>query len=293
MDVKFDEAISVLPINFKQILNNIPETIKEKACELRLRSNRPIIINCPNQKIEINKKLNSKEINDCFLSLCNYSIHSHLNEIKQGFLTIKGGHRAGFCATAVYDSFGHISNLKQISSINIRIARQIKNLTKTIVNQLHNKLGKLLIVGPPASGKTTILKAIVKHLSNKNVSIIDTRGEIAACFDSIAQNDVGNADIFNLWNRSDGILAAIKTMNPDYIVCDEIGTKADLDAINLSVGSGVELIATAHGENVNDFKNRPFIEPILQTNAFEHIVFLKSKEEPCEINEIIKVSDLF
>ncbi len=294
MDVKFNQAIEPLPLDIRKLLNEVSNQIKSTACEIRLRAGLPIFLQCHNKNIKIKKVTSPQEINECFLALCNYSVHSHLNEIKQGFLTIKGGHRAGICATAIYDENQKLSNLKQISSINIRIARQINDSAKEIINELKHRIGKLLVVGPPASGKTTILKDIAKHLAtSKTVSIVDTRGEIAACFNSVAQNDVANADIFNFFSRSDGILAAIKTMSPEYIICDEIGSEADLEAVKECIGSGVELIATAHGENLEEIKKRPIIKKILETGAFEHIAILKDKSTPCKLKYIIKVSDFF
>ena len=293
MDVKFYKAIKNLPQKIQIILKEVPQHIKNSAFEIRIRANLPIFITCPNQNYKLKKITSTEDVNNCFLALCNYSVHSHLHEIKQGFLTLSGGHRVGLCATAIYNEQGKITNLKQISSINIRIARQIENAAKEIFEELQNKVGKLLIVGPPSSGKTTILKDIAKNLSSHIVSIIDTRGEISACFNGVAQNQVGNADIFNLWSRNDGILAAIKTMSPDYIICDEIGSENDLTAIKECVGSGAKLIATAHGKNLEEIKKRPIIKKILETGAFENIAILKNKSTPCKIKYIIKVSDFF
>lgn len=294
-ETKFDEVIELLPSEIKNMLASTPKQIKSIAFEIRLRANREIMLTCPNKIFNLKRILTAKNLNDCFLSICNYSVHSHINEIKQGFITLQGGHRAGLCATAVYDDeTGKIANLKQISSINIRISRQVENASKELFDELHNNVGKLLIVGPPSSGKTTILKDIAKNLSLTNiVSIVDTRGEIAACSNSIAQNDVANSDVFSFWNRSDGVLAAIKTMSPEYIICDEIGSKTDLKAVKACVGSGVELISTAHGENLEEIKKRPILMQILKTGAFENVAILQSRNNPCKLKYIIKVSDFF
>ena len=107
------------------------------------------------------------------------------------------------------------------------------------------------------------------------------------------QNDIGNADVFDSWNREDGIISAIKAMSPEIIVCDEIGSNLDLQAINACVGAGVELIATAHGGSLEEIMKRDIIKRILMTVAFDNIVLLKGKSEPCKIEFIIKVSDLF
>jgi len=291
MDVKFNEVIKNLPEDISNILNEVPEKVKEKAKEIRLRVGRNIIINYENESYYLNKKLDTEEIKECFKSICGYSIHSHTEEIRKGFITLKGGHRAGIGATAIYEN-KTIINLKYISSINLRIARQIYGAANNLINLLNKKIGKLLIVGPPSSGKTTILKDIAKSLNSKSVSIIDSRGEIAASLNGVPQNDVSYADVFDFWNRKDGITTAIRTMNPDFIICDEIGDESDIEAIKTCVGTGAELIATAHGENIEEIKKREIIKKILKTNAFSNIAILKGKQTPCEIESIFKVGEL-
>ena len=290
MDVEFQDAIKNLPQNIISVLNNIPQEIKENAREIKLRLKRKIAINNSKNIYYIDKILNKSEIKEIFKAICGYSIHSHIEEIKKGFITLKGGHRTGISGTAVYEN-NKLINIKNISSINLRIARQISGSSNQILNKLENNLGNLLIVGPPASGKTTILKDIAKNLNEKSVAIIDSRGEIAASLDGVPQNNIGNADVFDCFNRKDGIVFAIRTMNPEYIICDEIGDESDLEAINMCIGTGVKLIATAHGENLNELKKRHIFKKILETNIFSNIVFLEGKKNPCKINLILKVGE--
>lgn len=292
-DVEFRSVVKELPTNIQDILLKVPINIRLSANEIRLRTGRKICIVYGNKLCFLDKTLNIEEIRECFRSICNYSIHSHTQEIKKGFVTIHGGHRAGISGTAVYDENNNLINLREISSINLRIAKQIYGVSNNLINRLNGNVGKLLIIGPPASGKTTLLKDIIRNLNDKVISIIDTRGEIAACVNGVPQNDVGNADVFDSWNRQDGITSAIKAMSPEIIVCDEIGSDFDLQAINTCVGAGVELIATAHGGTLEEILKRDIIKKILMTGAFDNIVILKGKSEPCKVESIIKVSDLF
>ena len=291
LDVKFQEVISNLPEFLQKILNSAPKEVKNNATEIKLRAGRQIRICFLNSFFCFENKLSAESIHECFKAICGYSVHSHIQEISQGFLTLKGGHRAGISATAIHEN-GSISNLKEISSINLRIARNAQNVCNPILNHVND--GGILIIGPPASGKTTILKNLAKKLSEFNsVSIIDSRGEIAACLNSIPQNDVGFSDVFSFWNRKNGIEAAIKTMNPKFIICDEIGNETDLAAAENCACSGVNLIATAHGSSLNSLNQRKIIKQLIKTSAFKTIVLLEGKTNPCKIKSILKVGDSF
>lgn len=291
MDVEFNRAIKNLPDGISKILKTCPLDVQQKASEIRLRAGRHIIINYKSNIYTLKKALSIEEIAECFKAICGYSIHSHTEEIKSGFITLKGGHRAGIAGTAVYEN-EKIINIRNINSINIRIARQIEGAASEIIKTLKGEVGKLLIIGPPASGKTTILKDIAKNLKTKSVSIIDSRGEIAASLNGVLQNDVSYADVFDFWKKSDGINAAIRTMNPDFIICDEIGDEEDVKAIKKCVGTGIKLIATAHGENAEEIKKREILINILKTNAFLNVAILQGREKPCAIEKIVKVGDL-
>lgn len=291
-DKEFMEAIHLLPISVSRALMKCPETIRNTAREIRLRAGRSTIVLSPVQNFILPNILSAGELYECYRALCGYSIHTHTEEIKRGFLTIKGGHRAGLCGTAVYEN-GEISNLRGISSINLRVARQVKGCADDFMRKTKGDPGKILIVGPPASGKTTLLKDIVRQLSGHLVSVIDSRGEIASCLNGIPQNDVGMADVFDGFNRAKGMMSAIRTMSPEYIVCDEIGDEDDLYAVESCVGAGAKIIATAHAGTIDELYNRDIINKILATKAFDEVVILKGKENPCEISSIHKAGDLY
>ena len=293
MDVKFSEILQKLPDKINHILLKTPIDVQKNAREIRLRAGRKICVIYGNKLHNVNKILNSDEIQECFKSICGYSVHTHLHEIIQGFITMSGGHRAGLTGTAIYDANNKLINLRAISSINLRISRQILGVAQELIGMLGGELGKLLIVGAPASGKTTLLTDIIKHLECRLVSVVDSRGEIASSLNGTPQHNVGNADVFDCWNKEDAIVSAIKTMSPEFIVCDEIGNEADIKAVEACVGAGVELIATAHAGNFQDIMKRDVIKKILKTGAFENIAVLKGKFEPCKVSLIVKVSDLF
>lgn len=288
---EFEEALMGLPKFMQESLREVPLSIQNSAREIRLRAGRKVAISLGNRDYFLHITLGKEEMFESFRALCGYSVHSHTEEIKQGYITLPGGHRAGLCGTAVYEG-ENISNLRDISSINIRIARQIKGVSNDLFKRLNGEAHGLLLAGAPASGKTTLLKDIILNLSDKKVSVIDSRGELGACLEGVPQNDLGNADIFDGWQKSDGMLAAIRTMAPDILVCDEIGGKRDLEAVESCMNAGVSLIASVHAGSLQELKRKPYLIKMLHLGAFSNIALLKGKHAPCEIDMVIKAGDL-
>lgn len=288
---EFEQAISGLPAETSERFSEIPYAVKRSTREIRLRAGRPICIVTGQEDFFIDHKMTHTELFECFRSLCGYSVHSHAEEIRQGFVTIQGGHRAGLCGTAVY-SRGEVSNMRNISSINLRIARQIKGSANELIRRLNGKMGGTLLVGAPASGKTTLLKDIVRQMPDHKITVVDSRGELAACVCGVPQNDVGNADVLDGWQKAEGMMLAIRSMAPDIIVCDEIGDRRDAQAVECCMNAGVQLIATAHAGSLEELTKRRHIMDILSLGAFENIVLLEGKNAPCKIHSICPVGEL-
>ncbi len=226
--------------------------------------------------------------------LVNFSIHAFQNEMKKGFITIKGGHRVGICASAIVDNTGEITSLRNISSLNIRIAREIKGASNEIINNVFSeKIVSTLIVGEPSSGKTTILRDLASRLSDKEfgylrVCIVDERGEIAATSDGVASKNLGvGCDVLDGYPKAEGMMLALRSMSPDIIVCDEIGGDDDIRAIESVVNSGVKIIATIHSDDFSHLTKRPQYTRLMQTSAFDIAIILKRRDTPGKIKEII------
>lgn len=288
---EFYQVLESLPAALAAIIKQTPDSVKMDAREIRLRAGREIMINLGESDYPIHHRLSREEISETFRALCAYSVHSHTEEIRRGYITLKGGHRAGLCGTAVYQD-GQVTNLRDISSINLRIARQIEGVAEDLLQRLNFQPGGLLLVGAPASGKTTLLKDIIRSIKDKKVSVIDSRGELGACLMGIPQNDLGNADVFDGWNKADGMMAAIRTMAPDILVCDEIGESEDFQAVQSCMNAGVDLIASVHAGNAQELRRRTSVMQMIQMGAFRHIALLKGKRAPCAIDTILKAGDL-
>ncbi len=230
-----------------------------------------------------------------------FSIFAFEEDIKQGFITINGGHRIGITGEWVFEN-GNIKYLKNISSLNIRISREVLGFGKKFINYIynHDSIVNTLIISPPRCGKTTLLRDLSRIISNGEsplnkgfkVSIVDERSEIAASFQGVPQLDVGiRTDVYDNCLKSKGIILAIRSMAPEVIICDEIGTKEDFESILIAYNSGVSIISTIHGNCEEDFyrKLRMCGMSIDVEKIFKCILVLNNKNGVGTLEKIKKI----
>lgn len=245
-----DEIIKYFPVNIYNILLYTFERnsqIEKNIQEIRIRVNRPIILKMRQADVLIEYTVSQKEVLQTLERLCENSIYAYKNQICEGFLTVKGGHRVGITGTAVVEN-GKTINLKYVTSLNFRIAREILDCSNKILGEIidveNNNIFTSLIVSPPGKGKTTILRDAIRKISNgitqmnftgKTCGVIDERGEIAAMYKGVPQNDIGiRTDVVENISKSKGMRMLIRSMAPEVIACDEIGSKEDVIAIRRS-----------------------------------------------------------
>ena len=247
----------------------------EKLQEIRLRVNGPLMVVYNHREAFISREgrmilreqgavtVSYAQIRETMEYISDYSLYAYEDEIRQGFITIQGGHRVGIAGKIVLED-GKIRNIKYISFINIRLSHQIPGCADTVMPYI--KSGKdiyhTLIISPPRCGKTTILRDIIRQISQSsdgiNVGIVDERSEIAACYLGVPQNDVGiRTDVLDCCPKADGMMMLIRSMSPQVIAVDEVGSRKDLEAIEYVINCGCKLIATVHGSSVDDLRSRP------------------------------------
>ena len=293
--MSYNDILRYFPDNIRVVLENeINNNLVIE--EIRIRNSKPIILKLNNSEKIINYIVQTEDVLKILQSICENSIYSYQNKICEGFITIKGGHRIGITGSAVIEN-NKVKNINYISNLNFRIARQIigcsNNIIKEIINQEENTIYNTLIVSPPGAGKTTLLRDIIRNLSNgteeitgKNIGVVDERGEIAAMYKGIPQNDLGiRTDIIENIKKSVGMKMLIRSMAPEIIVADEIGSKEDVQEINYAVCSGIKGIFTAHGNSLEDLKLNPAIAELIDKNIFERLLFL-DKNNKGKVNKM-------
>ena len=276
--MKIEYVLRMLPRNIATLIDG--KKI-DKLQEIRIRVNRNAILKYDDEEIVTDYIPNESSMIEILHRLCENSIYSYQTQICNGYITLYGGHRVGITGHVVMNN-GKINNINYISALNFRIAKEIIGASNKLLKYVieDGEIQNTLIVSRPGNGKTTILRDLVRNLSNMGytVSLIDERGEIAAMYNGVPQNDVGlRCDVLDNVTKSIGMKIAVRTMSPDIIVSDEIGTKEDVDAINYGVLSGVHGIFTAHGNTIMDLKLNENLNKLYEQKLFNKIVFLEKR----------------
>ena len=219
--------IRTVPLRFAAGKISLPQG---SIAEIRLRTGRSACaVMTDGRLVKCSAPFSRQDIGECFLELCGNSVHSFAREISEGYITLPGGHRVGFCGTAV-EQGGRLFTLKDISSLNIRFAREVRGCAEELcARAFSGGLCSLIVCGKPLSGKTTVLRDIARILGDtRRVAVVDTRGEIAGVYGGVPALDIGeNTDVLNGYSRGEGIMCALRSLSPEVIICDEIGGDAE------------------------------------------------------------------
>ena len=290
----FSEILIYFPDDVKKEFETVPAEIWEESKEIRIRAERKISINCFSKEYILNQIASTEMILRLVENFSENSLYSFQKEINEGFITLKGGHRVGISGTSVIEN-EKIKNIKYISSLNIRIAREVKCCAQKLLDKIYkDEFENTLIISPPGCGKTTLLRDCIrfisdgyKNLNGKNIGLVDERSEIAAMYKGIPQNDIGmRTDIINNCKKDIGMRMMIRSMGPDVIATDEIGSVEDVNAILDACTAGIKLLLTSHGSELSDMP-----KVLFENKIFSNVVLLNKEKIPGEIKKLYRLEN--
>ncbi|MFQ3542809.1 stage III sporulation protein AA [Halobacillus rhizosphaerae] len=277
------EIIRLFPEHFQLLLT---KNVNWKSVqELRLRVHQAIeVLDAQGMQRIKGQEMSQKDLSYVLNQISQFSLYRFKDELKEGFITIEGGHRIGLAGKAnTVDN--EIETLKHISFMNIRVARSAPGQAEQFIPYLydHDQWSNTLIIGPPHSGKTTLLREITKWIATDNpqssaskVALVDERSEIAASLQGIPQLEVGErTDVMDACPKAEGMMMMIRSMSPEVLVVDEIGGMKDADAVREAIFTGVQIICTIHGHNLSSVMNRPSAKTLIEERIFNRYIVLE------------------
>lgn len=289
MDDTFERFCMYFPEKIADALRRMDKSNLSNITEIRLRRGQPLSLCCGRSVFFLDQQgrkcsaanamvIADDDLRDAWRYLTSSSVYALEEELKRGYITIKGGHRVGIAGTAVWKD-GKIKTQKDIFSLNYRFSRELKNCGKSVFSYLMatGSFENTLIFSPPGCGKTTLLRDLSRLLSEKeyNITIVDERGEIAAMENGKTHYDVGNrTDVLTGFPKSEGMILALRSLGPSVLVTDEVGSENDRIAVSDALRCGVKLLLSAHGGTLEELMNRPVLKELLADGVFRYLVAL-------------------
>ncbi len=300
-----EEVLYMFPESMRSRWKSVAQQA-DRLQEIRLRVNVPAAVLISNREwfVDTEGRLvdmpphgaesRPEELEQILKHLCQYSVYAFADEIRQGFLTIQGGHRVGLSGQVILEGNDRVRNLKYIRYLNIRMAHEIKGVSDPILSNLYDGSGQVLntlLISPPGCGKTTMLRDMIRNLSDGtkygkgvNVSVVDERSEIAGCYLGIAQNDVGiRTDVLDGCPKREGMMMLIRAMSPQVLAVDELGNEDDIQALQMASGCGCKLIATIHGGSLEEIKHKKYMCNVIENGLFDRYLVLTKRSGRCEV----------
>jgi len=283
---RYRQAAAFLPVRLRKLADTLPEEKKAVAEEFRIRTGRPMTVLLPEGESSpwgTEPSVEPEELETLCDLGAEFSRYAAAETLREGFLPVRGGFRIGFCGSAVMKG-GVCTNLTDLSSANVRIAREKTGIAEKLSERLlsDGKFESTLLLSPPGGGKTTLLRDLIRCVSQKGlrVGLADERGEVAVCYRGRPQMAVGPCtDVLDGCPKAAAIPMLLRTMNPQIVAADEITAEEDIRAMTMAAGCGVRLLATIHAANVEELSHRPLYRQLLKTKVFRRAVCIRRTAE--------------
>lgn len=310
-NIPYRQVFSVLPDNLRGMMARLPVVVMDKLEEIRLRQNRPLVLGLtsgdsylgPNGEPTDNPLraylVTEDDIKRVTRMVSNSSLYALEEELKNGYVTLPGGHRVGITGKVVVEA-GKVKTIKYISGFNIRISREVKGIAQNILPHILDgceNVRHTLILSPPRCGKTTLLRDMVRLLSNGvpelnfpgvTVGLVDERSELAGCYRGIPQRDVGlKTDVLDGCPKAEGMMMLLRAMAPQVLATDEIGKQEDIRALEEVINAGVTVLTTVHGSSLEEIARRPALKYLLGLKVIERFIILGRSRGVGTVEEII------
>lgn len=282
----FDQVCALLPPHLRRSAETLPALVTRQVEEIRLRCGRRATLTLKGDELPLPwpEPITRRDLELTLEIATQASAHAALERVRQGYFTVRGGHRIGLCGSVAAED-GQVKNLRCLSSLNIRVAHNLPGCGEEAVKALmeRGEFPSTLLLAPPGGGKTTLLRDMVRLFSNGfcarplRVGLCDERGEVAALWEGTPQFDVGErTDVLEGCPKAQGLMMLLRGMNPQVLSCDEITESADCAALSQCAGCGVKLLATVHAKAVDDLMGREVYRDLLRRGIFQRAVVLAS-----------------
>lgn len=292
------EIVKFLPQRLRENFFLLTDSQLKRLQEIRLRIHCPLNLVFSDADLFLSKgelhsepkrgeMIRREDLGQAILFLSNHSLYAMDEELRQGFITIPGGHRVGFVGHGVLKD-GMIKQLKEISGINFRITREVRGCADRVIFMIlkdFTDIHQTMIISPPRCGKTTLLRELICLLSNgfsqfsgMKVGVVDERSELAGTFQGIPRHNLGvRTDVLDHCPKTAGLYLLIRSMSPQVIATDEIGNSADVAALKEAANAGIRLLTTVHGRDPRELLKRPILRDLLVDKLFTRYIVLSNR----------------